>query len=155
MNQQVSPWYIRFGRLMSGIASSVIRTTVQYFKNIPSRAINHFRTWMNEKKRLPKRTSPNRIYVLVGYTTQSQIDRRFRKAKYIHLIRNLLLVGIVALLLILGYRSLIPLIDSDRYQQMIGIKDVGEMTKNDPFEPDTTEKVVTFATESTSVDESD
>ncbi|MBN1892813.1 MAG: hypothetical protein JW780_08535 [Clostridiales bacterium] len=104
---------------------------------------------MNERKRLPKRKSPNRIYVLVGYTTQAQIDRKYRKEKYAHMVRNVLIVGIIALLILLSYRSIIPLIDSDLYKQMIGIDDVDDMTKNDPFENDSDHKVVIFSTDST------
>jgi hypothetical protein len=149
MNIANISWYVRFGKRIQAIAISMYRTTIQYFKNIPSRIANCYKTKANEKKRLPKRTSANRIYVLVGYTTQSHIDSRFRKQKSIHIIRNLLIAGVIALLIILAYRSILPLIDSEQYKKMLGIEHVDEMTEKDPFEVDTNNKVVTFATDST------
>ncbi len=149
LNPTDPSWYIRFGKRIQAVAFSMYRSTIQYYKNIPSRIVNHFQTRANEKKRLPKRTSANRIYVLVGYTTQAHIDNRFRKEKSIHVIRNLLIIGVFALLVVLAYRSIIPLIDSEQYKKMLGIEHVGEMTEKDPFEVDSNDKVVTFATDST------
>ena len=142
-------WYNRIGRMIQGLSVSLLRTTLQYFRNIPSRIINCFRTRMNERKRLPRRNRPNRIYVLVGYTTQAQIDRKFRNEKFAHNIRNFLIFCVVLIIIILSYRSIIPFIDSEQYKQMLGIEDVGEMTKNDPFEADSSDKVMTFETEIT------
>ncbi len=152
MNPVNPGWYIRFGKRLQAVAISMYRNTIQYYKNIPSRIVNHFRTRANEKKRLPKRTSANRIYVLVGYTTQAHIDSRFRKQKTIHILRNLLIAGILGLLIILLYRSILPMIDSDQYKKMLGIERVDEMTKKDPFELDSDNKVVTFATDATTTD---
>lgn len=146
-NNQPSPWFVRSGRFLQGVFISIYRTTIQSVKNVPSKLINHYRVKTNERKRLPKRKSPNRIYVLVGYTTRAQIDRKIRKEKYAHTIRNILIVGIIALLILLSYRSVIPLIDSELYKQMIGIDDVEDMTKNDPFENEYDHKVVIFSTD--------
>jgi len=152
--QSASPWHQRAAAMIQGIAVSSYRATIQYFKNIPSKIINYVRTKNNEKKRIPQRTRPNRIYVLVGYTTQAYIDRKFRKEKFAHIIRNVLIAGILLILVFLAYRSVIPLIDSEQYKQMLGIKDVGEMTKKDPFEADSNEKVMTFESETTVTTES-
>lgn len=147
--QSASPWHQRAAAMIQGIAVSSYRATIQYFKNFPSKIINYIRTKNNEKKRIPKRTRPNRIYVLVGYTTQAHIDRKFRKEKFAHIIRNVLIAGILVILVFLASRYLIPLIDSEQYKQMLGINDVGEMTRKDPFEADSSNKVMTFVSETT------
>jgi hypothetical protein len=153
MNPTNPAWYVRVVKRIQAIAESMHRTTIQYLKNIPTRIINYFKTKANERKRLPKRTSANRIYFLVGYTTQKHIDHRFRKEKTIHIIRNLLILSIIALLMVLAYRSIIPLIDPDQYTKMLGIENVDEMTEKDPFEMDSNNKVVTFATDATTIPE--
>lgn len=143
-------WYARLARRFAVLGSSVYRNTIQYFKNIPSKIIHFFRIRINEKKRMPKRNTPNRIYVLVGYTTQAHIDRKFRREKAIHITRTVLIIGVFLMILLLSIRSLKPFVESFQYKQLLGIENIQEMTQNDPFQKDTNNNVMTFSTESES-----
>ncbi len=116
------------------------RTTVTFFKHLPHTISTKVKAKVAEKRRMPKRRSINKVYVLVGYTTKEYVDRKYRKERLLLMIRKILVVLIVFLVLVMTWRWIYPKLDTDEYKQMIGINDVEELTKDDPF-----------ATESTSV----
>ena len=64
------------GEKITAIFGSVVRTTVKFFKNLPSRAENYVKRKISEYKRKPKRDTANKVYVLVGYATKSHIDSK-------------------------------------------------------------------------------
>ena len=116
------------------------RTTVTFFKHLPHTISTKVKAKIAERRRMPKRRSINKVYVLVGYTTKEYVDRKYRKERILLMIRKLLIVLIILLVLVMTWRWIYPKLDTDEYKQMIGINDVEELTKDDPF-----------ATESTSV----
>ncbi len=144
-----APWYIRAVNWVVGVASSVFRTTVRFFKNIPSKIINYFRRRKKEHDRMPKRTSANRVYVLIGYTTKKYVDRKYRREKVMHRIRSVLVFLIIIILLIMVYRSVVPMIDSSEYKQMLGIEKIEKMAEKDPFESEKDNDIILFSTEET------
>lgn len=146
----VAPWYMRAVNWVIGVASSVFRTTVRFFKNIPSKIINYFRRRKKEHDRMPKRTSANKVYVLIGYTTKKYVDRKYRREKVMHRVRSVLVFLIIILLLIMVYRSVIPMIDSSEYKQMLGIEKIEKMAEKDPFESEKENDVILFSAEETS-----
>ena len=116
-----------------GVVSCVFWSTVRYVKNIPSRVKNKFLRWRNLRKRMPHRKTKNKIYVLIGYTTRENIDRRYRAVKVQHMIRSILLGLIVVVFLMIMFKWIDPLRKSDQYKQMVGISNMKELTKADPF----------------------
>ena len=118
---------------LASICSSVGRTTIRFFKNLPLKIKNYFRIKYLEYKRKPARKDINRVYILVGYTTKKHIENKFNAERYMIIFRRGLLLLIFVLLLFISINGIIPLINTDQYSQMFGIEDIKEMTKNDPF----------------------
>jgi len=118
---------------LAGIFGSVIRTTVKFCRNFPSRVRNYISRKVSEYKRKPKRDSANKIYVLVGYTTKSHIDAKHNVERFMIILRSGLLAIIFVLLFFIAVNAVIPYIDFDQYSGMFGISSVDDVTKNDPF----------------------
>lgn len=140
---------------IKGVAGSVGRTTVRYLKNIPPRLQNKYLRCRNEKKRMPRRTSKNRVYVLIGYTTKDHVDRRYRATKVQNLIRTVLLVLIMAALIFISYKWLNPFGKSDEILQIIGINNIDDLTQEDPFSAAETTNLFNISTDSTGESTSD
>lgn len=115
------------------VCSSVGRTTVRLITNLPNKIKNHFVKKYNEYKRKPKRDSISRVYVLVGYTSKQHIEKKYNMEKYMMIFRRGLLVLIFVLLLFITINSITPVFKKVQYNQMFGIDNIKEMTKNDPF----------------------
>jgi len=118
---------------ISGVFGCIGRTTVRFFKNIIPRTVNKYRRYMNEKKRMPKRTSKSKVYVLIGYTTKEHVDRHFRSLKIQNLIRTALLILILAAVIVITMNWLDPFGNMDELKQIIGIDKVQDLTQEDPF----------------------
>jgi hypothetical protein len=145
----LTPWYIRAINWVSGVATSIFRTTVRYFKNIPSKIINLYRRRKKEHDRMPKRTSANKVYVLIGYTTKKNVDRKYRREKVMYRLRSVLVFVIIIVLLIMIYQAVIPMIDSSEYKQMLGIEKIEKMAEKDPFESEKDNDIILFSAEAT------
>lgn len=145
-----APFYIRAVNWVVGVFLSVFRTTVRFFKNIPSKIINYFRRKKKEHDRMPKRTSANRVYVLIGYTTKKYVDKKYRREKVMHRIRTALVLLIIVVLLIMVYHSVVPMIDSSEYKQMLGIEKIEKMAEKDPFESEKDDDIILFSAVDTS-----
>ena len=87
------------GKKITAICGSVVRTTVKFFKNLPSRAQNWVRRKITEYKRKPKRDTANKVYVLVGYATKSHIDAKINAERNLIILNRGLLIIIFFLLL--------------------------------------------------------
>ena len=118
---------------ISDIFGSVVRTTVKFFRNLPSRAQNYVRRRISEYKRKPKRDTANKVYVLVGYATKSHIDAKINAERNLIIINRGLLIIIFFLLLFISINAILPHINTQQYQDMFGISTVEEVTRNDPF----------------------
>lgn len=119
---------------IQGVAGCIYRSTKRYIKNIPSRVQNKYLRYRNEKSRMPKRTGKNRVYVLVGYTSKANIDRRFRAEKLQNMIRRTLLILILIVSLVITYKMLFDQFgDTEEFKQIIGINGIDDLTGNDPF----------------------
>lgn len=130
---------------ISDIFGSVVRTTVKFFKNLPSRAQNYVRRKISEYRRKPKRDSANKVYVLVGYATKSHIDAKINAERNLIILNRGLLIIIFFLLLFISINAILPHINTEQYQDMFGISTVEEVTRNDPFTvPGTTTTVQTL-----------
>lgn len=123
---------------VGGFFSFLGRTTVNYFKKLPDSIRNRIKAKIAERRRMPKRKSIHKVYVLVGYTTKEYVDRKYRKERTLLLIRKLLIAGIVILTLIMTYRWISPKIDYNEYKQMVGVNKINELTQSDPFATETT-----------------
>ena len=113
---------------VGGFFSFLGRTTVNYFKKLPDSIRNRIKAKIAERRRMPKRKSIHKVYVLVGYTTKEYVDRKYRKERTLLLIRKLLIAGIVILTLIMTYRWISPKIDYNEYKQMVGVNKINELT---------------------------
>ena len=125
------------------------RTTVQYFRNLPDKIRNKIKAKISEHRRMPKRKSISKVYVLVGYTTKEYVDQKYRKEKALLMIRRILVAAIIILILIMTYRWIMPKLDTNEYKQMVGIQDIDDLTSSDPFATETTKDAI--APESQSV----
>ena len=108
-------------------------STLIYFKNFPSKVKNKWERFLNERQRIPKRKTKHRVYILIGYTSKENVDRRYRSVKIQKLISTFLILGMVLIFLVLIYRTIDSKLDYDAYRQMIGINDFDELIKKDPF----------------------
>ncbi len=118
---------------ISEVLGSITRTTVRFVKNIPSRIQNKYMRYRNEKNRLPKRRTKNKVYVLVGYTTKEHVDRKYAAIKVQHLIRRVLMVCILIVLLVIMYNWLNPLGNTTELKQIVGINKIDDLAQEDPF----------------------
>ena len=118
------------------------RTTVQFFRNLPGTISNKIKAKIAEHRRMPKRRSMHKVYVLVGYTTKEYVDRKYRKERMLLIIRRILVGCIIVLILVMALRWFIPKLDTDEYKQMIGINEMDELTKNDPFATETSNAAI-------------
>lgn len=118
---------------ISDIFGSVVRTTVKFFRNLPSRAQNYVRRRISEFRRKPKRDTANKVYVLVGYATKSHIDAKINAERNLIILNRGLLIIIFFLLLFISINAILPHINTQQYQDMFGISTVEEVTRNDPF----------------------
>ncbi|MBO4474094.1 MAG: hypothetical protein J5750_04190 [Clostridiales bacterium] len=116
------------------------RTTVQYFRNIPNEIRNKAKAKIAEHRRMPKRKSISKVYVLVGYTTKEYVDQKYRKERILLNIRRILVAAIIILILIMTYRWIMPKIDTNEYKQMVGIEEIDDLTQSDPFATETTKE---------------
>ena len=127
---------------IGGFFAFLGRTTVQYFKNLPNSINNRIKAKIADYRRMPKRKSIHKVYVLVGYTTKEYVDRKYRKERALLITRKVLIAGIVILVLIMTYRWITPKIDYSEYKQMIGINKFDELTQSDPFATETTNAAI-------------
>ena len=118
------------------------RTTVQFFRNLPGTISNKINAKIAERRRMPKRRSMHKVYVLVGYTTKEYVDRKYRKERMLLIIRRILVGCIIVIILAMAFRWFIPKLDTDEYKQMIGINEMDELTKNDPFATETSNEAI-------------
>ena len=133
MNRSKSSDNKNIGYKLTDIFGSVVRTTVKYFKNLPSRFENYIKRRISEYKRKPKRDSVNKVYVLVGYATKEHIDAKINAERNLIIINRGLLLIIFFLILFISINAILPHIDTQQYQDMFGISTVEEVTRNDPF----------------------
>ncbi len=122
-----------FAKKITDISGSVVRTTVKFFKNLPSRAENYIRRRVTEYKRKPKRDGVNKVYVLVGYATKEHIDAKHNAERNLIILNRGLLIIIFFLILFTSINAVLPHINTEQYQDMFGISTVEEVTRNDPF----------------------
>lgn len=118
---------------IQGVFSCVYWTTIRYIRNIPSRIRNKYLRWRNLKNRMPKRKTRSKVYVLIGYTSKEHVDRRYRAIKLQHFIRKVLFALVIIVFLLIFFKWLNPLRNSDQYKQMMGISDMKDLTRADPF----------------------
>lgn len=116
-----------------GFFAFIGRTTWKFFKDLPTKIRNKINEKIAEKRRMPKRKSIHKVYVLVGYTTKEYVDRKYRKERALLIIRKILVAAIVIILIMMVYRWFMPQLDTDEYKQMIGINELNELTESDPF----------------------
>ena len=121
------------GDKLSAIFGSIVRTTVKFFKNLPSRCENYFKRKLTEYRRKPKRDTANKVYVLVGYATKSHIDSKHNAERNLIILNRGLLIIIFFLILFICINAILPHINIEQYQDMFGISTVEEVTRNDPF----------------------
>lgn len=118
-----------------GVVGSIYRTTERFVRNIPSRIRNKYRRYLNEKKRMPRRKTKSKVYVLVGYTTRQHVDRHFAALKVQHLIRTILLLSILLVFIVIMYKWLDPLGKTNELKQIVGIDRITDLAEDDPFVP--------------------
>ena len=118
---------------IKGVAGSVFRTTERFVRNIPSKLRNKYLRYRNEKKRLPRRKTKSKVYVLVGYTTKEHVDRRFTGIKVQQMIRKVLLLFILFVFLLIVYKWLNPLGNTNEIKQIVGIDKIDDLAQEDPF----------------------
>lgn len=146
-NKNIDPWYMRAILWLAGLLGSIYRATTMYAKNIPHRISNLYKRKMGERSRMPKRSSVNRVYVLIGYTTKEHVDNKFRKEKLMYYLRYTLIFAIIVILIILAFHTVIPIIETTEYRQMLGIEDIAKMTEKDPFISPTESNLVILSTD--------
>lgn len=98
---------------------------------------------------MPKRTSANKVYVLIGYTSKKNVDRKYRREKVLYRLRSVLILAIIIVLLVMIYQAIIPMIDSSEYKQMLGIEKIEKMAEKDPFETEKDNDIILFSAEDT------
>ena len=125
-----------------GFFGFIGRTTWNFFKNLPNQIRNKINEKIAEKRRMPKRKSIHKVYVLVGYTTKEYVDRKYRKERSLLIIRKVLVAMIIIVLIIMAYRWIMPMLDTDEYKQMIGINELEDLTESDPFATESSAKAV-------------
>ena len=118
---------------IKGVGDSIFRTTVRFLRNIPSRIRNKYLRYLNEKKRMPKRKTKSKVYVLVGYTNKKYVDRRYAATKVQNLIRKVLLISILLVFLVILYKWLNPLGNTNELKLIIGVDKIDELAQDDPF----------------------
>ena len=118
---------------IQGVAGSISRTTVRFVRNIPSRVQNKYMRYLNEKKRMPRRKTKSKVYVLAGYTTKAYVNRRFAAIKVQQIIRKTLLGLILVVFLVIMYKWLDPLGNTNELKQIIGIDKIDDLAQDDPF----------------------
>lgn len=133
MNRESGHDNLSIGQKITNICGSVVRTTIKFFKNLPSRVQNYIRRKITEYKRKPKRDDVNKVYVLVGYATKEHIDAKHNAERNLIILNRGLLLIIFFLLLFISINAILPHIDTTQYQDMFGISSVEEVTRNDPF----------------------
>lgn len=122
-----------FVDVVKSVFGCSVRTTVRYFRNLPTRTVNFFKRKYSEYKAKPKRKDINRIYVLVGYITKESADMKYRTEQNLISLKRALLLLIFVLIFIIALKWALPFVQLDQYKQMFGINSVEEMTRNDPF----------------------
>lgn len=140
---------------LQGVVGSIYRTTLRFIKNIPSRLHNKYLRYMNERRRMPRRKTKSKVYVLVGYTSKEHVDRRFMAMKVQNLIRKSLLLGILIVFLIIIFKWLDPLGNINELKQIVGIDSMDDLAQEDPFgsvDPDTSNVQFNIAASPTPVD---
>jgi len=118
---------------IQGVAGSFVRTTVRFVRNIPSRLQNKYMRYLNEKKRLPRRKTKSKVYVLAGYTTKAYVNRRFAAIAVQQIIRKTLLGLILVVFLVIMYKWLDPLGNTNELKQIMGIEKIDDLAQDDPF----------------------
>ena len=112
---------------------SFFLATILIFKKIPAEIVNRFQRYRHDRRRIPKRKTKSRVYILVGYTTKAKVDKRYRSIKIQRLFRGFLVLGIIVISIVLIFQALSPMINFDSYKQMFGIEEFDDLTANDPF----------------------
>lgn len=123
---------------IGGFFQFIGRTTITFFKHLPHMISTKVKAKVAERRRMPKRRTINKVYVLVGYTTKEYVDRKYRKERILLRIRKVLIACIVILILVMSWRWFYPKIDTDEYKQMIGVNDMKDLTRDDPFATEST-----------------
>ena len=123
------------------------RTTLNFFKSLPNKISSKIKEKIAQKKRMPKRKSIHKVYVLVGYTTKEYVNRKYRKERILLIIRRILVACIIVIILIMAYRWIMPQLDTEEYKQMVGIDDIDDLTRNDPFASESTTAAVQLESE--------
>lgn len=134
---------------IAGFFQFIGRTTVQFFKQLPHMISTKYKAKVAEYRRMPKRRSINKVYVLVGYTTKEYVDRKYRKERALLITRKILVACIVFVILLMTWRWFYPKLDTEEYKQMIGIEKMNDLTQEDPFAVEST--TVAIAPESQEV----
>ena len=140
-------WWERALFAVLGFFAFLGRTPWNFFKTLPSRISSKIKEKIAQKKRMPKRKSIHKVYVLVGYTTKEYVNRKYRKERILLIIRRILVACIILIILIMAYRWIVLQLDTDEYKQMIGIDDIEDLTKNDPFASESTTAAVQLDSE--------
>ena len=135
-------WWERALFAVLGFFAFLGRTTWNFFKTLPSRISAKIKEKIAQKKRMPKRKSIHKVYVLVGYTTKEYVNRKYRKERILLIVRRILVACIILIILVMAYRWIMPQLDTDEYKQMIGINDINDLTKSDPFAKESTTAAV-------------
>ena len=118
---------------VKGVGGSIFRTTARFLRNIPSRIRNKYLRYLNEKKRMPRRKTKSKVYVLVGYTNKKYVDRRYAATKVQNLIRKVLLISILLVFLVIMYKWLNPLGNTNELKLIVGVDKIDDLTQDDPF----------------------
>lgn len=118
---------------IQGVVGSIGRTTVRFVRNIPSRMHNKYMRYLNEKKRMPRRKTKSKVYVLAGYTTKAYVNRRFAATAVQQIIRKTLLGLILVIFMVIMYKWLDPLGKTNELKQIIGIDKIDDLAQDDPF----------------------
>ena len=142
MSKEMSRDNVDIAGKITDIFGSVVRTTVKFFKNLPSRCENYIKRKLSEYRRKPKRDTANKVYVLVGYATKSHIDSKHNAERNLIILNRGLLIIMFFLILFISINAILPHINTEQYQDMFGISTVEEVTRNDPFTVPTTSVTV-------------
>ena len=118
---------------IKAFTKSSAKATVRYFKGLPSRVVRFVRRKVNEIKNRPPRKDISKVYVLVGYTTKSQVDAKFNAERHMIILRRGLLALIFLLLLFIAVHRFTDMINYGELSQMFGVDSVSDFLKNDPF----------------------
>lgn len=116
-----------------GLFGSIYRTTKRLLVNFLPGVKNIYKRWRNERNRLPKRTSRNKAYLLLGYTTKEHINKRYRAMKIQNIIRVSLLISIILITFYILYTWLNPFGNTDEIKQIAGVDGIEDLTGEDPF----------------------